>query len=190
MNRMIGVALALAFLVTTAYAADDKKPTAQQEKMKACNAQATEKSLMGDERKAFMSDCLKAEPMTQQEKMTACNKDATARNLKGDERKAFMSECLKGEKKSTAASKLGLLGPKGGTLHGSTSGPGGTIRRTFQCTKGSYETGCKANKCTRAQGVGLFDGCSEFAKSCKDAGLNWTSHSEGDDAGGTCSVKQ
>jgi psiF repeat len=64
-----------------------------------CNAQATEESLKGDERKAFMSECLKAKPMTQQEKMTACSKDATA-NLKGDERKAFMSECLKADEKS------------------------------------------------------------------------------------------
>jgi hypothetical protein len=33
--------------------------TAQQEKMKTCNADATTKALKGDERKAFMSDCLK-----------------------------------------------------------------------------------------------------------------------------------
>jgi len=32
---------------------------AQQEKMKACNAEAAAKGLMGDARKAFMSDCLK-----------------------------------------------------------------------------------------------------------------------------------
>lgn len=33
--------------------------TAQQEKMKTCNADATTKALKGDERKAYMSDCLK-----------------------------------------------------------------------------------------------------------------------------------
>jgi len=33
--------------------------TAQQEKMKTCNAAATANPLKGDERKAFMSDCLK-----------------------------------------------------------------------------------------------------------------------------------
>ena len=33
--------------------------TAQQEKMTTCNADATAKSLKGDERKAFMSECLK-----------------------------------------------------------------------------------------------------------------------------------
>ncbi|AIS15243.1 phosphate starvation-inducible protein PsiF [Pseudomonas chlororaphis subsp. aurantiaca] len=75
---------------------------AQQEKMKSCNAEATTKALKGDERKAFMSTCLKkaapaavAAPATQQEKMKTCNADATTKALKGDERKAFMSTCLK-----------------------------------------------------------------------------------------------
>lgn len=63
--------------------------------MKTCNADATTKALKGDERKAFMSDCLKAKPATQQEKMKTCNADATTKALKGDERKAFMSDCLK-----------------------------------------------------------------------------------------------
>ncbi|HWV90625.1 MAG TPA: PsiF family protein [Burkholderiales bacterium] len=35
------------------------KQTAQQQKMKSCNAQASKKDMKGDERKAFMSDCLK-----------------------------------------------------------------------------------------------------------------------------------
>ncbi|MNG24062.1 Phosphate starvation-inducible protein PsiF precursor [compost metagenome] len=69
--------------------------TAQQEKMKTCNADATAKALKGDERQAFMSGCLKAKPATQQEKMKTCNADATTKALKGDERKAFMSDCLK-----------------------------------------------------------------------------------------------
>jgi hypothetical protein len=39
---------------------EEAKPKAtQQEKMKACNADAKAKSLKGDERKKFMSDCLK-----------------------------------------------------------------------------------------------------------------------------------
>jgi hypothetical protein len=83
-------------------AADDKKLTPQQEKMKSCNAEAGDKK--GDERKAFMSSCLKAgapaAPMTQQDKMKKCNADASAKALKGDERKGFMSECLKADKKS------------------------------------------------------------------------------------------
>ncbi len=34
--------------------------TSQKDKMKTCNAQAKDKSLKGDARKSFMSDCLKA----------------------------------------------------------------------------------------------------------------------------------
>ena len=96
---LAAVALVLGTL-STAPAADDKKQTPQQEKMKACNTQAADKK--GDERKAFMSQCLKAgapaAPMTQQEKMKACN--TRAGEKKGDERKTFMSECLKADKKS------------------------------------------------------------------------------------------
>jgi hypothetical protein len=33
----------------------------QQDKMKKCNADASAKSLKGDDRKAFMSECLKGE---------------------------------------------------------------------------------------------------------------------------------
>jgi hypothetical protein len=36
-------------------------PMTQQEKMKKCNADATAKALKGDDRKAFISDCLKAD---------------------------------------------------------------------------------------------------------------------------------
>ena len=95
--------LATASLLLGTYSAGlaaEDKMTPQQEKMKTCNAQAGDKK--GDERKAFMSQCLKggaATPMTQQEKMKKCNTDASAKSLKGDERKSFMSECLKGEKK-------------------------------------------------------------------------------------------
>ncbi|WP_085595448.1 MULTISPECIES: PsiF family protein [unclassified Pseudomonas] len=75
--------------------------TAQQNKMTTCNTEATAKSLKGDERKAFMSTCLKAAPAaattpsTPQERMKSCNADATAKALKGDARKTFMSDCLK-----------------------------------------------------------------------------------------------
>ncbi|WP_296259011.1 MULTISPECIES: PsiF family protein [unclassified Pseudomonas] len=72
--------------------------TAQQNKMTTCNADASAKSLKGDERKAFMSTCLKAAPApaaTQQEKMKTCNTSASTQSLKGDARKTFMSECLK-----------------------------------------------------------------------------------------------
>jgi cytochrome c556 len=63
----------------------------QQDKMKACNTQAAGKT--GDERKAFMKDCLSTKKkMSQQDKMKACNKDAVGKT--GDDRKAFMKGCL------------------------------------------------------------------------------------------------
>jgi len=101
MKPMI-VLLALAFTTGGAFAAAEKKEPseaqkAQQEKMKACNAEAGEKAKKGDERKQFMSTCLGATPAkaSQQEKMKACNGEAGSKQLKGDERKKFMSECLK-----------------------------------------------------------------------------------------------
>jgi hypothetical protein len=95
--------VALAFAASTAFAATQaadagaKAPNAQQQRMTDCNKQATGKT--GDERKAFMSSCLKGEAaapakMTQQEKMKACNADPQAKSLKGDARKQFMSTCL------------------------------------------------------------------------------------------------
>jgi len=42
-------------------APDGKRHTTQGEKMKTCNQEASAKNLHGDERKAFMSHCLKAE---------------------------------------------------------------------------------------------------------------------------------
>ncbi len=72
--------------------------TEQQNKMVTCNKDAAGKK--GDERKAFMKECLSKKPEaeapamnSQQSKMATCNKDAAGK--KGDERKKFMSECLK-----------------------------------------------------------------------------------------------
>ena len=86
-------------LSPVAHAQDAPAKTAQQTKMGACNKDAEGKK--GDERKAFMSSCLKGEAaapakMTQQEKMKACNADTKAKTLKGDDRKKFMSSCLSG----------------------------------------------------------------------------------------------
>ena len=112
MKKLIALAcLGFAFAVSAPAFAG-----AQQEKMKGCNAEA--KGMKGDERKAFMSKCLKkdyvlksaakeeAKPTAsaaapsakakQQDKMKSCNADAKAKALKGDERKKFMSSCLKG----------------------------------------------------------------------------------------------
>ncbi|MRX10823.1 phosphate starvation-inducible protein PsiF [Pseudoduganella sp. FT25W] len=93
MKKLLIAGLILS-LSDAVYAAE---PTAQQNKMKTCNADAAGKK--GDERKAFMKECLSAKPaaapepkLTQQEKMKKCNADATGK--KGDERKTFMKECL------------------------------------------------------------------------------------------------
>ncbi len=75
--------------MTAAHAED--APNKQQNKMAQCNKEAEGKK--GDERKKFMSDCLKNKKKAQQEKMASCNKEAEGK--KGDERKKFMSECLK-----------------------------------------------------------------------------------------------
>ncbi len=68
--------------------------SSQTDKMTECNKQAAGKK--GDDRKAFMKDCLSASPaaapMSQQDKMKACNTQATGK--KGDDRKAFMKTCL------------------------------------------------------------------------------------------------
>jgi len=106
MKKLIALAcLGLTFAVTSPAFAG-----AQQDKMKGCNAEAKADNLKGDERKAFMSKCLKKDYVlkadaakadaksartTQQDKMKSCNADAKAKNLKGDERKKFMSSCLK-----------------------------------------------------------------------------------------------
>ena len=75
--------------------------TAQQGKMKTCNAQAKEQNLSGDAYKAFIKTCLSsapaAKPLTlQQEKMKSCNADAKAKGLKADAYKAFIKTCLSG----------------------------------------------------------------------------------------------
>ncbi|GAB4168244.1 MAG: hypothetical protein OHK0026_06960 [Rhodocyclaceae bacterium] len=89
-------ALAQAPATAPAAAGAKRAPTAQQQKMADCNAQAKEKALKGDERKAFMKQCLSAKKATQQDRMKECNKQAGEKALKGVERKKFMSSCLKG----------------------------------------------------------------------------------------------
>jgi len=90
--------LALGWALASGWAqAADPAPaekTPQQSKMATCNKEADGKK--GDERKAFMKDCLSANKKeTQQNKMKTCNAEAKETGKKGDERKAFMSECLK-----------------------------------------------------------------------------------------------
>ncbi|MBC7919068.1 MAG: PsiF repeat protein [Rhodoferax sp.] len=97
LTTLMALGLTLAFGV--AQAADEKPKTAQQTKMGTCNKDAAGKK--GEERKAFMKECLSAKPAaaasapdtgSQQSKMKTCNVDAKGK--KGEERQAFMKECL------------------------------------------------------------------------------------------------
>ena len=89
MRKLLALTLlgACAALATPAYAAEN----AQQERMKTCNAKATDKK--GEERKKFMSQCLSAEKKASDSKMASCN--TKSKGMKADERKKFMSECMK-----------------------------------------------------------------------------------------------
>ena len=94
---LIGL-MAGALLATGAWA-----ETAQQARMKSCNADAGKQQLSGDARKAFMKSCLSGGPqsegkgITQQQRMKNCNAEATSKQMKGDARKAFMKSCLSGK---------------------------------------------------------------------------------------------
>jgi len=102
MKHLIGlIALSVAAFAGSSVSA--KEPTKQQGKMASCNKEAGDKK--GDERKAFMKECLSAKPAAeaasgagtpQQERMKTCN--AEAKGKTGDERKAFMKECLSTKK--------------------------------------------------------------------------------------------
>jgi hypothetical protein len=102
-SAVLALATTAAFAATP-QAATQKALTPQQQRMSDCNHQASGKK--GDERKTFMSDCLKgkstaaaapAAKATQQEKMKSCSAEAKTKALKGADRKGFMSTCLKGD---------------------------------------------------------------------------------------------
>jgi hypothetical protein len=113
MKRTTHIPIALALLAFAALpaAAGEGGSHSQQGKMKTCNDEARSKDLHGDERRAFMSSCLKGPNgdagekhkdkekrdggHAQQNKMKTCNDQARTKDLHGDERRAFMSSCLK-----------------------------------------------------------------------------------------------
>ncbi len=104
MTKTAGVLVVSLFVSGLCIAPFAMAAPAQQNKMAACNAQANEKGLdegKGDERQAFMKECLSAKQAkavkaggTQQNKMKTCNKEAGTKGLKGQERKTFMRTCL------------------------------------------------------------------------------------------------
>jgi hypothetical protein len=100
-SRNLLAALAAAFLLLPGAGNSQEKASAQQERMKTCNAQAGSQALKGDKRQEFMRACLKGESASAgagspQARMKTCNVQASRKELNGEERKAFMSRCLKG----------------------------------------------------------------------------------------------
>lgn len=114
------LSVVVATFALAALAPVDALAGAQQERMKRCSQEAREKTLKGEERKQFMSGCLKGKhetapasaaaadgkggkggkggtPVAQAEvaKKKACNQTATEQALKGEKRKAFIEECLR-----------------------------------------------------------------------------------------------
>jgi hypothetical protein len=119
MKTFLVASLLAVFAVAPAFAAEPapaKTLTPQQQKMKDCSASAKSQSLKGDERRKFMSGCLKKDggsgttgaaaktetvaggggKAAQQQKMKDCSAQAKSQTLSGDARKKFMSTCLKG----------------------------------------------------------------------------------------------
>lgn len=110
MKTLAAVLCSLSLIATPVLAQDrkdtpKKEPSAaqkkQQARMKECNEKA--EGMKGEERKKFMSSCLKSasakggQKMTeQQSRMKDCNRQAADKGMKGDERRQFMSACLKG----------------------------------------------------------------------------------------------
>ncbi|MCC7326211.1 MAG: phosphate starvation-inducible protein PsiF [Burkholderiales bacterium] len=92
MNRLLILMMAGALACAgSAMAADAPAANSQQDKMKACNAQAGDKK--GDERKAFMKNCLSAKPVKAESRMAICNKKTAG--LPKEERAKAQSECMK-----------------------------------------------------------------------------------------------
>ena len=101
----IAIALiSLALAAGSAFAAEEKVPEgkkapsaaqkAQQDKMKACNKDATGKK--GAERKAFMKECLgaKAAAPAAAPEASACETQAGEKKLAGAAKASFMKKCV------------------------------------------------------------------------------------------------
>jgi hypothetical protein len=95
MKKLISLmALAFAFSMSMSplvHAADGDAKTAQQSKMGACNKDAEGKK--GDERKAFMKDCLSAKKEAAGP-AAACEKASAEKKLAGAAKTSFEKKCL------------------------------------------------------------------------------------------------
>ncbi|RPH21880.1 hypothetical protein EHN07_17380 [Buttiauxella warmboldiae] len=103
MKNVLAIALLAGVVGSGMAMAAEKTMTPQQQRMTTCNQQASAQTLKGDERKAYMSRCLKNSQSApadksltpQQQKMKECNAEAGRQTLSGEARKTFMSACLK-----------------------------------------------------------------------------------------------
>jgi len=66
---------------------------AQTNRMSQCSADAKEKGLKGDERKDYMSRCLRSSESPAATKQ--CNAEASSKGLTGDKRSDFLRSCVK-----------------------------------------------------------------------------------------------
>lgn len=83
-----------AILLACAAVAFGAQATPQQDKMKACNVEAKDKK--GDDRKAFMKECLAAKPAEAAVPAgaAACEKSVADKKLKGAAAKSHMKKCM------------------------------------------------------------------------------------------------
>jgi hypothetical protein len=84
-----------AILLACAAVAFGAQATPQQDKMKACNAEAKTNGKKGDERKAFMKECLSggAAAPAAAPAAAACEKSAADKKLHGAAAKAHIKKC-------------------------------------------------------------------------------------------------
>jgi hypothetical protein len=99
MQKLLVVMFAGLVACVSAYAADtktDAKTDAmnpQQNKMKACQAEAGDKKLEGKARQDYVNNCLKAKPVKAKSKLAECN--AKTKGMSKADADKTRSECMK-----------------------------------------------------------------------------------------------
>ena len=88
-----------AILLACAAVAFGAQATPQQDKMKACNAEAKTNGKKGDDRKAFMKECLSggaaaASAPAAAPSSAACDKSAADKKLHGAAAKSHIKKCM------------------------------------------------------------------------------------------------
>ena len=82
------LAISLAALTTTAFAADDPKAGA------ACDAQATEKKLAGAAKNSFLKKCMADAKPAAAKASPECEKSATEKKLHGAAKNSHIKKCM------------------------------------------------------------------------------------------------